>query len=80
MIIIKIFWWTGLVYLIFRALIKNQWEVGGHYDRYKEFKKGEISKEVYYKDLLIFFITWLWCLSALYFATTNDILGVFSFK
>jgi hypothetical protein len=39
MIIIKIFWWTGLVYLIFRALIKNQWEVGGHYDRYKEFKK-----------------------------------------
>lgn len=79
MLIIKLFWWIGLIYFLIRSIAKNQWEIGGHYDRYKQFKNGEISKEAYLKDLLLFFITWCWCLSAFYFAVENDFLGVFDF-
>ena len=77
MIIVKLLWWAGLAFFVFRALKKDQWEIGGHYDRYKQYKKGIISKKDYSTDLILFFITWCWCLSAMYFAAVNDVFGVF---
>ena len=72
-------WWTGLIFFTFRALVLNQWNVSGHYDRYKQYKNGLISKKIYFKDLLLLFVAWLWSISALYFATEKDILGVYNF-